>query len=173
MAGSGGMDCASTLVDAPPRGLLNSRVNLAVPGTSLITKLPSGKVVFPTTNGRDIRKTIWVVICALVANAPMVSASSVYSASFRVNGFMESPCAWILHARIFLIRWDVHDKKRHCTGTPRPSRDRATWQRWTRRIENIRRYQCCAARATSRKPDARIRRTGARLRFAEQAVGRD
>src|SRR5271156_900242 len=131
---------------------------------------------------------------------------------------MESPCAWILHARIFLIRWDVHDKKRHCTGTPRPSRDRAacdamlvawerktkcnrsglarasariarmpgasnptaeryficaSWQRWTRRIENIRRYQCCAARATSRKPDARIRRTGARLKFAEQAVGRD
>src|SRR5271163_2386311 len=141
MAGSGGMDCASTLVDAPPRGLLNSRVNLAVPGTSLITKLPSGKVVFPTTNGRDIRKTIWVVICALVANAPMVSASSVYSASFRVNGFMESPCAWILHARIFLIRWDVHSKKRRCTGTPRPSRDRATAQR----------VMLCSSRGSARR----------------------
>ena len=28
------MDCASTFVDAPPRGLLNSSVNLAAPGTS-------------------------------------------------------------------------------------------------------------------------------------------
>ena len=97
-------------------------------------------VVSPTTNGRDIRKTICVVICALAASAPMISASSVESASLAASGFMISPCGLNVHARIFLKRRDVHSKNSLSGGRSRGARGGANcgamlvaWERGTTR----------------------------------------
>src|SRR5277367_1342113 len=93
MVGSPGMDTASTSTPGPPRTLLNSSVNLAAPGTSRIVKLPSGSVAFATTNGRDILKTICVVICALATNPPTAIASKIRIANLPASGLIRSPCA--------------------------------------------------------------------------------